>query len=649
MANGIPGGVWHEWEVVRKLGQGSYGSVYEVVKRELSVESHAAVKVISIPQNESELSSLRSEGMTVDNARTYLRGIVDDFAGEIQLMESFKGVQNIVSVEDYKAVEKTDGVGWNIYIRMELLNPLNAYICNHELTEKDVIKLGCDICTALELCGRRNVIHRDIKPENIFINAFGDFKLGDFGIARRLENVTGGLSRKGTYYYMAPEVEKGTEYDARVDQYSLGIVLYRFTNGNCLPFLTPSTLSNPNERAASVRRRLNGESLPAPGGASPEMARIILRACSYDPDKRYPSISGMKQELLKLWNNVSDSAGAASAGDANKDMSRERHDSLNETMAVRQAQPEQKQKPIETFGVKKSGDKTRIIAIALAGALVVGAAAFALPKLVNGDSSEGSGVEDSTDDSGGGEGGEEASSGTEAKAAANIEEMDASAYDLVANGSVTLKGEVKIAVNGMFFLDWGTPQSILLTQADGSNIVLEEVSTAYLNNAGVDAGLWGLLPYDRPLQFSGTLRYENNQLVMDAVQMADANGSQIIIEQPKQQTAPASSQQPVYSPKAEDAYILPQSSTRLLTKNDVAGMTLQQINYAKNEIYARHGRMFQSKELQDYFNAQSWYVGTISASSFKESYLSSVEKQNAEFLAGIEFSISPSGYKLDAK
>lgn len=125
-------------------------------------------------------------------------------------------------------MKKKNEIGWDIYIRMELLIPLNSYICDNILLEQDVIKLGVDICTALELCAKRNVIHRDIKPENIFINQFGDFKLGDFGIARKLENVTGGFSQKGTYSYMAPEIEKGIQYDATVDLYSLGLVMYRF-------------------------------------------------------------------------------------------------------------------------------------------------------------------------------------------------------------------------------------------------------------------------------------------------------------------------------------------------------------------------------------------------------------------------------------
>ena len=90
----------------------------------------------------------------------------------------------------------------------------------------------------MEYCQCQNIIHRDIKPENIFVSRFGEFKLGDFGIARELERTMSGLSKKGTYSYMAPEMYKGEAYDSRVDIYSLGIVLYKLRNHNRLPFIS---------------------------------------------------------------------------------------------------------------------------------------------------------------------------------------------------------------------------------------------------------------------------------------------------------------------------------------------------------------------------------------------------------------------------
>ena len=380
--------IWPEWQIECKpLGKGSFGVVYKAVRRDHGVESYAAIKVISIPTDPSEVDSLRSEGLDMNATRTYLRGIVNDFVSEIQLMESMKGVQNIVSVEDYKVVEKTGEIGWDIYIRMELLTSFNNYICDKKLTEEEVIKLGCDICTALEICAKRNIIHRDIKPENIFINDFGYFKLGDFGIARKMENMTGGLSQKGTFNYMAPEVANSSEYDARVDTYSLGIVLYRLLNGNRLPFLdTEKQLLNPNERRNAVDRRLHGEDLPAPCDASPAMADLILRACAYDPNMRFSSATEMKQALMSVAN------GTYQIGASNLDRTtsvRKAADSYDRTTSVRKAPSASKQKSapaVNTFGSvpKKKSKMPVVIAAVLAVVLLVGAGIFAVPKLLDG-------------------------------------------------------------------------------------------------------------------------------------------------------------------------------------------------------------------------------------------------------------------------
>lgn len=402
MATDVLNQIWPEWQIEGKpLGKGSFGVVYKAVRRDHNVESYAAIKVISIPSDASEVDSLRSEGLDMNATRTYLQGIVDDFVSEIQLMESLKGIQNIVSVEDYKVVEKTDEIGWDIYIRMELLTPFNAYICDKKLTEKEVIKLGCDICTALEICSKRNIIHRDIKPENIFINDFGHFKLGDFGIARKLENMTGGLSQKGTYNYMAPEVANSSDYDARVDTYSLGIVLYRLLNGNRLPFLdTEKQLLNPNERKNAVDRRLRGEELPAPCDASEKMANLILRACAFNPEGRFASAAEMHEALKAV------EAGTYAVVELDKTTAvRSAKPGLDATTAVRKATGKGEKtgsSAIGTFGdtPKKAGKgkKAKVIAIAaLAGivALVVtlaimffSSAAFGVSRSMNADEFE---------------------------------------------------------------------------------------------------------------------------------------------------------------------------------------------------------------------------------------------------------------------
>ena len=96
---------------------------------------------------------------------------------------------------------------------------------------------------------------------------------------------------------------------------------------------------------------------------------------------------------------------------------------------------------------------------------------------------------------------------------------------------------------------------------------------------------------------------------------------------------------------------MPASNTKLLTSSDIAGLSLKELNYAKNEIYARHGRKFDSNELRTYFESKSWYEGKYSAADFDANYsariLSDTERKNAEFLKNAEYAMSGGGYQLD--
>lgn len=86
----------------------------------------------------------------------------------------------------------------------------------------------------------------------------------------------------------------------------------------------------------------------------------------------------------------------------------------------------------------------------------------------------------------------------------------------------------------------------------------------------------------------------------------------------------------------ENEYVMPDSAKRKLKKSDLKGLSKEELRIARNEIYARHGRMFDDKKLQKYFDSQSWYEGTVPASEFSEDVLSSVEKKNVAFIRQFE-------------
>lgn len=295
--------VWPEWNEDCVLGEGSFGKVYRAKRVEYGRTFYSAIKVLTVPKNQQEIKLARSQGMNDEEIYNYFRGLVDNLLNEITLMDNLKGAKNIVGIEDYKIIEREREIGWDIFIRMELLTPFDSFVSNPEFSQKDVIRLGVDICTALEVCEQNYIVHRDIKPDNIFISRFGEYKLGDFGIARKLEATQANLSRKGTLNYMAPEVYKSEEYGPNVDIYSLGLVLYTLLNNNRIAFLPayPQPISyKDNEEALS--KRLSGVPLTPPCNAGASLGTAIIKACAYRPEDRYQTATEFKNALIAEWN-----------------------------------------------------------------------------------------------------------------------------------------------------------------------------------------------------------------------------------------------------------------------------------------------------------------------------------------------------------
>lgn len=302
--------IWPDWKATKLLGEGSFGKVYEIVRNNFGIEEHCALKVITIPSSPAELQSMRNEGMDDASATAYYKGLVEEFVQEIALMSKLKGNVNIVGYEDYAVIEHEDSIGWDIIIRMELLTALPAYIKDRSFTVNDVIKLAIDVCNALEVCHEQKIIHRDIKPDNIFVSQNGDYKLGDFGVARTIEKTLSGLSKKGTYTYMAPEVYKGEAYGTNVDLYSLGIVMYKLLNNNREPFLPPyPELIKYSDKNDALVKRMNGDIIPPPANCNEFLSRVILKSISFKSWERYQLPSQMKADLQ----SVKDSLGSGIA------------------------------------------------------------------------------------------------------------------------------------------------------------------------------------------------------------------------------------------------------------------------------------------------------------------------------------------------
>lgn len=176
------------------------------------------------------------------------------------------------------------------------------------------------------------------------------------------------------------------------------------------------------------------------------------------------------------------------------------------------------------------------------------------------------------------------------------------------------------------------PLSVYADSTSGERVFMEAVSDIYLGEHRVITSDELLLYDNVEVDISGTIWIDDNKVFIDVKKLYGE---------------PRETESETEEKPESDDYILPESNSRYLTDADVAGLSLKEINYAKNEIYARHGRKFDSKELRDYFNGKEWYTGKIDPKKFSDKVFNKYEKKNASFLSQKEEAIQKGGYKLE--
>ena len=299
MAYSVGDEVLGGWRIERLIGEGAFGAVYEVEKPAGAGVTRSALKVISISPSRADLATKRSEGMNDAAIEQYYLDAADDLMNEVSTLAELAH-PNVVYYQDHEMIRHTSDLGYDVLIRMELLECLGERLQTGSLPTSEIVRIGTDIAEALAFCHERGIVHRDVKPQNVFIDASGHYKLGDFGISRTVADMPTTLSQKGTLNYMAPELAQGRHADKSVDVYSLGIMLYQLLNNNRLPFCPnpPAPVTKRDEDKAK-NRRLSGEDLPEIADCDPALLKLVMRATSYAPTMR-PSATELRDGLKQF-------------------------------------------------------------------------------------------------------------------------------------------------------------------------------------------------------------------------------------------------------------------------------------------------------------------------------------------------------------
>lgn len=271
------------YRLVRELGRGGMGVVFEAIRDDLTFEKRVAIKVASGGAWSPEL--------------------VRRFQAERQILARLEH-PHIARLLDGGTTD--EGVP---YFAMEYVEgePLPAYADARQLSVADRLRLFLQVCDAVEYAHQNLVVHCDLKPGNILVAA-NSARLLDFGIARLVEPMDGARTTSGfaplTPDYCSPEQLRGGPVTTRTDVYALGLVLYELLTGErgqradttspaaleqsvCdTPIVTPSVRVRPRDR--SLSRHLSGD-----------LDTVVLTATQKDPGRRYASAGALAEDLRR--------------------------------------------------------------------------------------------------------------------------------------------------------------------------------------------------------------------------------------------------------------------------------------------------------------------------------------------------------------
>lgn len=291
--------VFDHWRISEEIFFDEMGQLYALVHDDENIQTTSQLKVVSVPRNLKDLMIIQN---TVQDVAIYIESVVSFVMEEVALMTKLNGTPHVVQYFDHVRQAHPNGLGCDILVRTESLHSLEDYVLENPLTRADILRLGIEMCKALENCHRNNIIHRDIQPQHIYATSSGVFKLGDFGLPCVEACDLPSVHNSKQQLYMAPELCKGEPYDHTVDIYALALVLHQLLNKNRLPFVPENRLLlSENLRNEAKILRLGGETLPPPFFAKKgKLGKVLARAAQYKPELRYQSAQQFRGALEAL-------------------------------------------------------------------------------------------------------------------------------------------------------------------------------------------------------------------------------------------------------------------------------------------------------------------------------------------------------------
>lgn len=240
------------------------------------------VKIISLPPTSAQLEAMLLAGAFADEASAvkYYEDRANDYIREIEVLQQLSRQEGFIPCCGYQSVSSEEHIGFDVYILNKYMRSLERQFTKKPITHLEALNMSLDICSALAACRRSGYIYANLKPTNIFVTENGEYKISDLGFIHMSGLKYAALPENCISAYTPPEiVDAYSSVNDTLDVYALGMILYRIFSGDVLPESKEAPL-------------------PPPQYADEELASIILKACSVNPEERWRDPAQMGQMLV---------------------------------------------------------------------------------------------------------------------------------------------------------------------------------------------------------------------------------------------------------------------------------------------------------------------------------------------------------------
>ncbi|MEN8907280.1 MAG: hypothetical protein ABF289_15090, partial [Clostridiales bacterium] len=181
---------FNDWKINKKIESKGNINTYRLMKTVKGKETFSLLKVVTVP-NESLVEYIKKNETSIKdkNLDVYFEDLVKSIEEYLKKLVKLAENKNVLKLINYDIVKNKTNLNWEVYIQLEDLKLFKDSYDIKKLTNEEIVRIGLKLCKTIELCHIQGIVHGNIKDDSIYINEYGEYKLGNFDFEYETKNI----------------------------------------------------------------------------------------------------------------------------------------------------------------------------------------------------------------------------------------------------------------------------------------------------------------------------------------------------------------------------------------------------------------------------------------------------------------------------